>query len=116
MRLGGKVAVVTGGGRGIDRAIALAFAREGADVVVTARTTSEIEGVATEVRALGRTGLAIPVDLSQRAAIQPYVQQIFSHFAAVHILVNNAGIGGGQNPKPITDYDDDFWDMSVSVN
>ena len=116
MRLGDKVAVVTGGGRGIGRAIALGFAREGADVVVTARTTSEIKKVAGEVRALGRRGLAIPVDLSQREAIQPCVQEIFSQFPAVHILVNNAGIGGGQNPKLITEYDDDFWDMSISVN
>ena len=116
MQLQDKVAVVTGGGRGIGRAIALAFAREGADVVVTARTTSEIDGVAAEVVTLGRTGLAVSVDLSQREAIQPCVQEIFSHFSTVHILVNNAGIGGGQNPKLITDFDDDFWDMSVSVN
>jgi len=116
MRLQDKVAVVTGGGRGIGRTIALAFAREGADVVVTARTTSEIDEVAGEVRALGRTGLPIPVDLSQREAIQSCVREIFSHFPSVHILVNNAGIGGGQNPKLIPDYDDDFWDMSVSVN
>ncbi len=116
MQLQDNVAVVTGGGRGIGRAIALAFAREGADVVVTARTSSEIDGVAAEVVALGRTGLAVSVDLSQREAIQPCVQEIFSHFSTVHILVNNAGIGGGQNPKLITDFDDDFWDMSVSVN
>jgi len=116
MRLGGKVAVVTGGGRGIGRANASAIARQGADVVVTARTASEIEEVARGVTALGRRGLAIPVDLSQREAIQPCVQEIFSHFPSVHILVNNAAIGRGQNPKLITDYDDDFWDMSISVN
>ncbi len=116
MRLKDKVAVVTGGGRGIGRAIAIALAREGADVVVTARTKSEIDGVAGEVTALGRVGLAVPVDLSQREAIQPCVQEIFSHFPSVDILVNNAGIGGGQNPKPITEYDDGFWDMSLLVN
>ncbi len=116
MQLQDKVAVVTGGGRGIGRAIALALAREGADVVVTARTRSEIDGVAAEVTALGRTGLAVSVDMSQREAIQPCVQEIFSHFSTVHILVNNAGIGGGQNPRLITEYDDDFWDMSLLVN
>ena len=116
MRLVDKVAVVTGGGRGIGRAIALAFAQEGADVIVTARTTSEIDQVAGEVTALGRRGLAIPVDLSQREAVHPCVREIFSQFSTVHILVNNAGIGGGQNPKLITAFDDDFWDMSISVN
>jgi NAD(P)-dependent dehydrogenase (short-subunit alcohol dehydrogenase family) len=90
MRLQGKVAVVTGGGRGIGQAIALAFAREGADVVVTARTTHEIESVASEVKRLGRKGVAIPVDLSQREAIRPCVEHVFSHFPTVHILVNNA--------------------------
>ena len=116
MRLLDKVAVVTGGGRGIGRAIALAFAREGADVVVTARTTSEIESVATEIKALGRKGLALPVDLGQREAIQPCVQGVLSHFPFVHILVNNAAVGGAQNPNLLTEYDDDFWDMSLFVN
>ena len=116
MRLQDKVAVVTGGGRGIGRAIALALAREGADVVVIARTTNEIEEVAAEVKALGRTGLALPVDLSQREAIQPCVQEIFSHLPTVHILVNNAAIGGAQDPKLISEYDDAFWDLSLLVN
>ena len=91
-RLEDKVAVVTGGGRGIGRAIALALAGEGADVVVTARTTSEIDEVAAEIRALGRTGIALSVDLSQREAIQPCVQEVFSHFPTVDILVNNAAL------------------------
>ena len=56
------------------------------------------------------------LDFMNRVVAQPCVQEIFSHFSTVHILVNNAGIGGGQNPKLITDFDDDFWDMSVSVN
>lgn len=116
MHLKDKVVLVTGGGRGIGRAIALAFAREGADVIVTARTTSEIESVASEVNALGRKGIAIPVDLSQRDAIQPCVERVFSQIPVVHILVNNAAIGGAQNPNLLTEYDDDFWDLSLFVN
>ncbi len=116
MRLKDKVAVVTGSGRGIGRAIALAFAQEGADVVVTARTTSEIDSVAAEIQRLGRKGIALPVDRSEREAIHACVDSIASHFPAVDILVNNAGVGGAQNPNPVAQYDDDFWDMSLFVN
>jgi NAD(P)-dependent dehydrogenase (short-subunit alcohol dehydrogenase family) len=116
MRLKDKVAVVTGGGRGIGRAIALAFAQEGANVVVTARTASEIDSVAAEIHRLGRKGVALPVDLSQREAIHACVESIVSHFSSVDILVNNAGVGGAQNPNPVARYDDDFWDMSLFVN
>jgi NAD(P)-dependent dehydrogenase (short-subunit alcohol dehydrogenase family) len=116
MQLKDKVAVVTGGGRGIGRAIALAFAGEGADVAVTARTTSEIENVAEEIKALGRKSLAITTDLSQRKAVSSLRDQVFSQFPTIHILVNNAGIGSGQNPKLVMEYDDEFWDMTLTVN
>ena len=116
MRLRDKVAVVTGGGRGIGRTIAIALAREGADVVVTARSQEQIESAAAEIRELGRNAVALTADLSQRAAIAPYVQQVFSHFPKVHILVNDAGVGSSQNPKPIVEYDDWFWDLSLFVN
>jgi NAD(P)-dependent dehydrogenase (short-subunit alcohol dehydrogenase family) len=116
MQLKDKVAVVTGGGRGIGRAIALAFAREGADVVVTARTTKEIENVAEEIKALGRKSLAITTDLSQRKAVSSLRDQALSQFPTIHILVNNAGIGSGQNPKLVMEYDDEFWDMTLMVN
>ncbi len=116
MRLKDKVAVVTGGGRGIGRAIALAFAEEGADVVVTARTTSEIDSVAAEIQRLGRKGVALSVDLNQREAIHECVKHIGAEFAAIDILVNNAGIGGAQDPNPVAQYNDDFWDLSLLVN
>lgn len=80
MRLQNKVGVVTGGGRGIGKAIALALAHEGAHLVVRAVTTSENEGVAAEFTFSGTTGLAVQVDLSHREAIQNFVQKIFSHF------------------------------------
>ena len=116
MKLERKVALVTGAGRGIGRAVALAFAREGADVAVTARTVAEIEQVATEVTALGRYAVPLPVDLSDRAATLGLAEHVSRHFPAVDILVNNAGIGSNASPHPIVEYDDDFWDLSIAVN
>lgn len=97
MGLEDKVAVVSGGGRGIGRSIAIVLSRGGAAVVVTGRTTSEIYRVPAEVVALGRTGLAVPVDLSQREAIQPWMEEIFSHSPTINILANNAEIGGAKS-------------------
>ena len=116
MKLHDKVALVTGAGRGIGRAIALAFAREGADVVVTARTVAEIEQVAAEVTALGRSAAALAVDLSDRAATTGLPARVSRHFPALDILVNNAGIGSSASPHRLVDYDDDFWDLSIAVN
>ena len=116
MKLEHKVALVTGAGRGIGRAIALAFAREGADMVVTARTVVEIEQVAAEVTALGRSAVALAVDLSDRAATLALPERVSRHFPAVDVLVNNAGIGSNASPHRIVDYDDDFWDLSIAIN
>lgn len=116
MRLQDKVTVVTGGGRGIGRAIALAFAEEGAKVVIAARTKGEIDAVAEDIRSLGRQGVGIAVDLSQREAIQPFIDRVFSQFPTVDILVNNAGVGSSQNPKSVINFDDEFWDLSLFVN
>ena len=116
MKLQDKVALVTGAGRGIGRAIALAFAREGAEVVVTARTVAEIDRVAAEVTALGRSAAALAVDLGDRAAAVGLPERVARHFPAVDILVNNAGIGSNSSPHRIVDYDDDFWDLSIAIN
>ena len=116
MKLHDKVALVTGAGRGIGRAIALAFAREGADVAVTARTAAEIEQVATEVTALGRSAVALEVDVSERSAAIALNERVARHFPAVDILVNNAGIGSNASPHRLVDYDDDFWDLSLAIN
>jgi NAD(P)-dependent dehydrogenase (short-subunit alcohol dehydrogenase family) len=116
MELKDKAAVITGGGRGIGRAIALALAREGADILVAARTAEEIEGVAAEVRDLGCKGVAVAADLSGQSMIASFVEQVFSHFPTVDILVNNAGIGSSQNPKQVMEFDDEFWNTSLFVN
>lgn len=92
MRLEGKVAIVTGGGRGIGRAVSLGFAREGASVIVAARTSSEIEGVAAVIHDLGGTSLPIECDVSDEAMVKSMIDQALSRFGKVDILVNNAGI------------------------
>jgi 7-alpha-hydroxysteroid dehydrogenase len=95
-KLDGKVAVVTGAGRGIGAGIALAFAEAGADVALGARTMSEVEGVAAQVRALGRRAIALPCDVMQRAQLEALVAATTAEFGRVDVLVNNAG---GWPPK-----------------
>jgi 3-oxoacyl-[acyl-carrier protein] reductase len=93
MTLTDKIAVVTGAGRGIGKAIALALAERGANVVVAARTQSEIDSVAGEIKKLGRKALAVKADVSEKPDVQRLFARAADEFGTVHILVNNAGIG-----------------------
>ena len=90
--LAGKVAIVTGAGRGIGKGIALTLAEAGADVTVAARTVEQIEGTAEEIRKLGRRALAVPTDVTKKDQIENVVEQTVSEFGKIDILVNNAGI------------------------
>jgi len=91
--LNGKVAIVTGDGRGIGKGIALAFAEAGADLVCAARTVSEIEATAAEVRALGRKALVTPCDVRDEEQVDNMVNMTRQEFGRIDILVNNAGAG-----------------------
>jgi 3-oxoacyl-[acyl-carrier protein] reductase len=91
-QLTGQIAVVTGAGRGIGRAIALKFVAEGADVVCVSRTAENSERVAEEIRALGRKAWAYAVDVSDGAAVNTAVESILAASGRVDILVNNAGV------------------------
>src|SRR5512140_1626849 len=87
-----QVAVVTGAGRGIGRAIALKFAAEGADVVCVSRTAENAQKVAGEVHGLGRKAWALAVDVADAAAVTAATEKILAEAGRVDILVNNAGV------------------------
>jgi len=115
-RLAGKVAVVTGAGKGIGRASALALAKEGAHVVVTSRTKSDLESLAAEITALG-TGaraLVVPADVSKDADVDRLAKAAFDEFKQVDILVNNAGVGKNGTVATLTTEDYD-WIMNTNM-
>ncbi len=109
----GRVALVTGGGRGIGRAIALALARTGADVAVAARTVPEIEQVAAEIQQLGRRAHFFPLDVSNRASIAEVPAVVEKALGPIDILVNNAGI---HCSSPLQRTSDAEWDGILAVN
>jgi len=92
LSLEGKVAIVTGAGRGIGKSIALTFAEAGADVVSVARTKQEIDQTTEEVRQMGRKGLAIPTDMTKAEQVERMVEGSVQEFGKIDILVNNAGM------------------------
>jgi NAD(P)-dependent dehydrogenase (short-subunit alcohol dehydrogenase family) len=112
--LTGKVALVTGGGRGIGRAMALAMAQAGADVAVAARTESEINAVADEIRQLGRRALAVCTDVASEAETKAMAEQTVAELGTIDILVNNAGIHGPV--QPILRVKMDEWEDVLRVN
>ena len=117
----GKVAIVTGAGQGIGKAIALTLAEAGVDITVLARTKGKIEQTAEEVRQLGQKALAIPTDVAQEAQVQRAVEQTLSEFGKIDILVNNAGGASdgliafvpGTKP-PSWQWAGDAWDMQLT--
>jgi NAD(P)-dependent dehydrogenase (short-subunit alcohol dehydrogenase family) len=91
LSLKGKVAIVTGAGRGIGKAISLAFAEAGADIVAVSRTKEEIEQTCREVKALGRKTLAVPANVTSAEQVSRMVAETIARFGKIDILVNNAG-------------------------
>lgn len=112
-RLDGKVALVTGCRRGIGKAMALALAEAGADIIGVSRSLqagSEIEG---EVQALGRTFKGYACDFADREALYAFIRQVAADFPVIDILVNNAGIILRQ---PAAAHSDDYWDQAIEIN
>ena len=115
-RLDGQVAVVTGGGRGIGEAIALGMAEAGADIVVAARRTNEIEAVAEKVRALGRRALAVTTDMMEIEQVQALAQTTFDEMGALTCWVSNAGGADDRVARTFLEMPERQWDFQLNLN
>ena len=113
-RLPGKVALVTGGSRGIGKAIALRLAEAGADVILASRKLPDLEATAQEISRMGRKALAVPTNVRQLPEIDNLVKKSVAEFGHIDILVNNAGT----NPVfgSVFDIDEKVWDIVMGLN
>jgi NAD(P)-dependent dehydrogenase (short-subunit alcohol dehydrogenase family) len=111
--LKGRIAVITGGSRGLGKDIALTFAEAGADIAVCSRRIEDSRLVAKEIQNLGRHALAIQADVSRKADVDNLVQKVMDEFGRIDILVNNAGIG---NELPLLEENEEIWDTVIDIN
>jgi len=113
MRLICKVALITGAGQGIGKAIALAFAREGAIVAVSDINLETASTTVQEIVAMGEKALAVAVDVSQKDQVNGMIREVITNFGKIDVLVNNAGV---QTETPFLELSEEEWDRIVDVN
>jgi 7-alpha-hydroxysteroid dehydrogenase len=112
-RLDGKVAIVTGAGRGIGASCARTFAAAGADVAIASRTKDQLDEVAAEIRAAGRQALVLPTDVNDNDAVAAIVDETVAQLGRVDIVVNNAG---GTMPRPLLDTSPGYLERAFHFN
>ena len=111
--LEGKIAIVTGASRGIGRAIALSYARAGAQLVMGSRNVNDLEEAALEVSKLGHTPLVVPTDITRKEDVDNLIQRTVSQFGRIDIMVNDPGMTIN---KPVLDTDEVEWDTIMNTN
>lgn len=115
-RLDGEVALVTGGGKGIGRAIAIALAEAGADVALTSRTQADLDSVAAEIRNLGRRALPLATDVTSSEGLEKLAAATVTEFGKLTIWVNNAGGIPDATPRYLTRTPEDSFDAQIALN
>jgi 7-alpha-hydroxysteroid dehydrogenase len=108
-----KVALVTGGGRGIGAAIARTFAEAGADVVISSRTKEQLDAVADDVKALGRRAVVVPADLNDTSAYQSLIDAAVGQLGRLDVVINNVG---GSAPRPLLDTSEGYFERALHFN
>lgn len=114
MMLKEKIAVITGGGRGLGRVIALACAKEGADLVLASRSLEALQETKAAVESLGRQALVVPTDIRHEESVRNLAEQALAHFGRIDILVNNTGITGPT--APLWEITPAEWEETFAVN
>lgn len=114
MKLAGKVAIITGGGKGIGRAIARLFAKEGAKILVNGTTPEALEVVAAEINNDGGQAIAFPADIAVEANVKRMIETTLAEFGRIDILVNNSGIAGPTAPVVSVNLED--WERTFAIN
>ena len=111
-----KIALITGGARGIGQAISSVLLKDTAMMILIDKAEKELTQTVEELKKLNQNVKGVHLDLNDNKYLEKVINEILVEYKYVNILINNAGIGSGVNPKMIHEYDDDFWEISLEIN